>query len=89
MALLSELDASTHVSMGGSALALNSLGTAAEVSSTPLWDSICEEFSDVFGEPGLPAERSIKHRIDLVPGSVPPAQRQYRLSPAELAEVRR
>ena len=53
------------------------------------WDNICNEFADVFAEPGTPVERAIKHKIDIQPGSVPPAQRQYRLSPAKLAEVRR
>ena len=43
----------------------------------------------MFAEPGTPVERSIKHRIDIEPGATPPAHRQYRLSPAELAEVRR
>ena len=43
----------------------------------------------MFTEPGTPVERDIKHKIDLLPGATPPAQRQYRLSLAELAEVRR
>ena len=43
----------------------------------------------MFTEPGTPVERDIKHKIDLLPGATPPAQRQYRLSPVELAEIRR
>lgn len=33
-------------------------------------DSIISEFSDVFGDPGAPSEREIKHRIDLIDESV-------------------
>ena len=53
------------------------------------WNSIVTEYSDVFEPPGMPAERDTVHRIELKPGSVPPYKRQYRVSAAELAEVRR
>ena len=53
------------------------------------WDSIIAEYSDVFEPPGMPAERDTVHRIELKPGSVPPYKWQYRVSAAELAEVRR
>ena len=53
------------------------------------WNSIVTEYSDVFEPPGMPAERDTVHRIELEPGSVPPYKRQYRVSAAELAEVRR
>ena len=53
------------------------------------WNSIVTEYSDVFEPPGMPAERDTVHRIKLEPGSVPPYKRQYRVSAAELAEVRR
>ncbi len=44
----------------------------------------------MFGSPGLPPEREIKHRIDPVDENAPPPrQRAYRMSPLELAEVRR
>ena len=52
------------------------------------WNSIVTEYSDVFEPPGMPAERDTVHRIKLEPGSVPPYKRQYRVSAAELAEVR-
>lgn len=49
-----------------------------------------EEYSDVFGEPGLPPERSIKHRIDLHDEDAKvPRNRVYRMSQPELAEVRK
>ncbi len=51
---------------------------------------ILQEYSDVFAEISeLPPERSIVHTIPLVPGAQPPAPRMYRMSPAELAEVKR
>ena len=55
---------------------------------TTQWNSIIAEYSDVFEPPGMPAERDTVHRIKLEPGSVPPYMRQYRVSTAELAEVR-
>ena len=39
------------------------------------WELIYSEFSDVFEKPGTPPERAIKHEIDLLPDSVPPAKR--------------
>ncbi len=52
---------------------------------------IIDEYPDVFAElpPGLPPERDISHTIPLQPGATPPAKRMYRLSPAELEEVKR
>ena len=55
---------------------------------TTQWKSIIAEYSNVFQSPGMPAERDTVHRIELKPGSVPPYKRQYRVSAAELAEVR-
>lgn len=68
--------------------------SGAEVDSESLsesarWQRIVEMYSDVFEPPGMPAERQTKHSIELLPGAVPPYRRQYRVSPAELAEVRR
>ena len=42
----------------------------------------------MFKPPGMPAECDTIHRIELEPGSEPPYKRQYRVSTAELAEVR-
>ena len=53
------------------------------------WDNLCTEFEDIFVEPGTPPARQVKHNIELYPGVHPPAQRTYRMSPTELAEVRR
>jgi Reverse transcriptase (RNA-dependent DNA polymerase)/RNase H-like domain found in reverse transcriptase/Integrase zinc binding domain/Chromo (CHRromatin Organisation MOdifier) domain/gag-polyprotein putative aspartyl protease/Integrase core domain len=52
--------------------------------------AILEAYKDVFAElPGLPPERNVCHTIPLVPGAKPPHRRMYRLSPAELEEVKR
>jgi transposase InsO family protein len=52
--------------------------------------SLLTEFADVFKPvpPGLPPDHHVGHTIPLLPGSVPPFRKTYRLSPAELAEVR-
>jgi hypothetical protein len=53
---------------------------------------VVERFKDVFPKDlpdGLPPRRFIEHKIDLVEGAVPPSRRPYRLSPAEMQEVRR
>lgn len=53
---------------------------------------LLEEFKNVM-PPELPKElpprREIDHRIELIPGSVPPAHPPYRMSPLELAELRK
>ena len=54
------------------------------------WDKLCEQYADVFELPGVPPTRDITHSIDLVDEQAqPPRPRVYRMSPAELAEVRR
>ena len=66
--------------------------SAGEGSGTPeaaRWNDLVTEFADVFEPPGMPAERNTVHRIELEPGATPPFRRQYRVSAAELAEVRR
>ena len=50
--------------------------------------ALCDEYADVFEQPGLPVRRDVDHRIDLHDESAkPPRPRQYRLSAAENAEV--
>jgi len=53
------------------------------------WSKLCAEYSHIFEDPGTPAERKIKHHIQLKEGAEVPARRVYRMSPTELAEVRR
>ena len=52
---------------------------------------ILREFKDVFPEElpkALPPARPVDHRIELLPGSQPCAQRMYRMSAAELDEMK-
>ncbi|GBG60615.1 hypothetical protein CBR_g8636 [Chara braunii] len=50
---------------------------------------VVDQYTDLMQEPfGLP-NRPTKHRIELLPGSVPPKGRVYRMSPAELEELRK
>lgn len=49
---------------------------------------VLAEYADVFAElKDLPPWRSVNHRIELQPGSVPPKCPVYRMAPAELAEL--
>ncbi|XP_024995867.1 uncharacterized protein LOC112529020 [Cynara cardunculus var. scolymus] len=49
---------------------------------------VCE-FQDVFPDdlPGLPPDRQVEFRIDLVPGDAPIERTPYRLAPAEMKEM--
>ena len=38
------------------------------------WNNVVSDYPDVFAEPGMPAERETKHKIELLPGATP----QYR-----------
>jgi hypothetical protein len=52
---------------------------------------LIKEFEMVFQElpKRLPRERHVDHKIDLLPGSKPPAFPHYRLAPAELEELKK
>jgi len=54
--------------------------------------SVLQQFEDVM-PPQLPKKlrprRTIDHRIELVPGTKPPSQAPYQISPLELAELRK
>ena len=50
---------------------------------------VCE-FSDVFLDelPGLPPDRDVEFKIELLPGTAPISRRPYRMPPNELAELK-
>ncbi|CAH1452087.1 unnamed protein product [Lactuca virosa] len=50
---------------------------------------VVRDFPDIFPEelPGLPPQRQVEFRIDLVPGATPVAKSPYRLAPAEMQEL--
>ncbi|GBG92109.1 hypothetical protein CBR_g54409 [Chara braunii] len=59
------------------------------VSCPPEIQQVMDQYVDLVQEPfGLP-NRPTKHHIELLPGAVPPKCRVYRMSPAELEELRK
>jgi len=52
---------------------------------------VVEEFMDVFPDEilGLPPKREIKFAIDLIPGRGPVSITPYRMTPAELVELKK
>ena len=60
-------------------------GRLSSIDKVPI---VCE-FPDVFPEElsGVPPERQVEFRIDLVPGAAPIAKAPYRLAPPELQEL--
>ena len=53
--------------------------------------SVVNEFLDVFPEelPELPPEREIEFMVDLIPGTEPISIPPYRMTPAELKELKK
>ena len=51
--------------------------------------ALCNEYQDVFQEPGMPPYQQLDHAIDLIDESLPPPKhQQYRFSQAKHAEVK-
>ncbi|GKG54015.1 hypothetical protein Tco_0557538, partial [Tanacetum coccineum] len=52
---------------------------------------VVQDFTDVFSEDllGLPPQRKVEFRIDLVPGVTPVAKFPYHLAPSEMQELSR
>ena len=56
------------------------------------WHRLRNKFLDVFPEDlpsGLPPSREVDHKIELIPGSVPPSRPTFRMSATELAELKK
>jgi hypothetical protein len=51
---------------------------------------VVSEFPDVFLDdlPGLPSDRDVEFKIELLPGTAPISRRSYRMPPNELAELK-
>jgi hypothetical protein len=51
---------------------------------------VVNEFSDVFPDDlsGLPPDRDVEFKIELLPGTAPISRRPYRMPPNELAELK-
>jgi predicted aspartyl protease/transposase InsO family protein len=54
------------------------------------WDQMIKDYADVFPEehPGLPPDRSVQLEINLEAGALPASKPAYRLSPAEMDELK-
>ena len=52
-------------------------------------DKLVQEFHDIFDPPEMPVYRDTVHHIELLPNAEPHYRRQYRMSAAESAKVRR
>ena len=52
---------------------------------------VVREYPEVFPDelPGLPSDRQVEFRIDLVPGTSPIAKSPYRLAPTEMQELKK
>ena len=84
------LNPTSHVAaMEASTCASAGEAEAACDAKPSCWSNLVTEYSNVFKPPGMPVECEINHKIELEPGAAPPYHRQYRISAAELAEVRR
>jgi hypothetical protein len=62
-----------------------------EVSSDLTSILVVREFLDVFSDnlPGLPPDRDVEFTIELEPGTAPISQRPYRMTPKELAKMKK
>ncbi|KAJ9539497.1 hypothetical protein OSB04_032230 [Centaurea solstitialis] len=82
--------ARSYVLRGGTSYLVYLIGDQGESKKKTVQDVpvVCE-FPDVFPEdlPGIPPERQVEFRIDLVPGAAPVAKTPYRLAPPEMQEL--
>ena len=64
--------------------------TGAIQTTTLLDILVVYEFLDVFPDelPGLPPDRDVEFKIELLPGTTPISRRPYRLPPNELAKIK-
>ena len=65
--------------------------SSCAIQTTTLYDIlvVCE-FPDVFLDelPGLPPDRNVEFKIELVLGTAPISRKPYRMPPNELAEIK-
>ena len=70
-------------------LYVDRLPVSGETRSGP-YDAVCDEFPEIFTEPGIPPPRKIEHEVHLKdPQAAIPRSRPYRMSPFELDECKR
>ena len=84
------LNPTSHMAaMGAHTCAGAGEAEAARDAKPSRWSNLVIEYSNVFKPPGIPVEHEIDDKIELEPGAAPLYHRQYCVSAAELAEVRR
>ncbi|KAL5565524.1 hypothetical protein UlMin_027032 [Ulmus minor] len=86
---LSSLKAGKLLKQGCVGYLVNMLDTTMKLTTQPEDVPIVKEFLDVFPEdlPGIPPDREIEFKIDLLPGTAPISKAPYRMAPAELREL--
>ena len=91
VALLQRMATPHAIAMEASAATVDAATGVATPAAKTRWELLCDKFSDVFSSlKGLPPPERVKHHIELLDESTPPPKpRQYRMSPAEMAEVKR
>ena len=89
-AVLTQSADASAVAMGATAAAQEPSETGQSPGQTR-WSKLCDECEDIFASLSkLPPPDRVKHEIKLLDEAAsPPKPRIYRMSPAELAEVRR
>ncbi|KAJ9548849.1 hypothetical protein OSB04_021392 [Centaurea solstitialis] len=79
-----------HVLRGGCSFLAYVVDSQAEARKKTVAEvPVVSEYPDVFPDdlPGIPPERQVEFRIDLVPGAAPVAKAPYRLAPPEMQEL--
>ncbi|KAJ9535388.1 hypothetical protein OSB04_un001497 [Centaurea solstitialis] len=79
-----------HVLHGGHSFLAYVVDSREEARKKTVADvPVVSEYPDVFPDdlPGVPPERQVEFRIDLVPGAAPIAKAPYRLAPPEMQEL--
>ena len=87
--VISSLRATKSIRKGNLAFLVQAISVKSELRLEDV--PVVSEFPEVFPKdlPGLPPDRQIEFRIDLIPGSAPIAKAPYRLAPTEMAELRK
>ncbi len=80
-----------YLSLADTVAAVRATGDPADPAvAEALVEKLLADFPDVFAPPtGLPPMRNVAHAIPLEPGARPPFRRGFRLSAAEMAELRK
>ena len=89
MTIISSMKARKMMLSGCQGFLASLVDTTQEEKVKPEDIPIVRNFVDVFLEelPGLPPDRAISFKIELLPGTAPISKAPYRMAPAELKEL--